>query len=753
MPENREFVVRPLSKQIRNDHRDAFRVYLSTTSLATLKLKAGDVCRILTPGGSSKQAIAWNSPESIGKSVIQTSRTLQDCYGIKLGDQVSIVRVDEVLAEVGSTSLVDCSDPDRVERYGPIAISDRNHWAWALEFPLSKCEALAVGLVFDLELRGQRRSFRVASIRGAAQNHDSTLFRLTETSKILIDDSQDETDENLSYRLQVLPLGLGGMSRQIQMLNEALADFQPCSDMLVMPPFYEHTRGILLYGPKGTGKTTLLGQIRQAGWRRTFDLGSSSIGRSAGDGETRVRNIFQEAIRYQPSAVIIDQLDFIAPKKQSVDSHSLASVLCECIESAKSAHVLVVGATRHPNDVDDALRTPHRLAIEIELQIPTAHDRFEIVTAICGGPSPILSENLIEFIAEKTHGYVGADIFALLQLVCRKARQRQISSDGEKHSNDADTISEGVRSLRIDGDLAVGLKIKESDILLALQETRPTAMREVFLETPKVRWSDIGGQHDIKRRLQKAVERPLKFPERMKRLNVKSKKGILLYGPPGCSKTLTVKALATEAGLNFMAVKGAEILSMYVGESERALREIFRKARSARPSIIFFDEIDAIASKRGSSSQSGVNVLTTLLNEMDGIEELKSVLVVAATNKPEVLDPALMRPGRLDNILYIGPPDYEARKEILNIWFCKSIVHPEVKVEELAMMTEGYTGAEIVSICETAGDAALDEEDESGQEQDVCWRHFEYALKQVRRQVTEDVIQGYEQWRDSVDVK
>ena len=239
----------------------------------------------------------------------------------------------------------------------------------------------------------------------------------------------------------------------------------------------------------------------------------------------------------------------------------------------------------------------------------------------------------------------------------------------------------------------------------------------------------------------------------MKRLNVKSKKGILLYGPPGCSKTLTVKALATEAGLNFMAVKGAEILSMYVGESERALREVFRKARSARPSIIFFDEIDAIASKRGSSPQSGVNVLTTLLNEMDGIEELKSVLVVAATNKPEVLDPALMRPGRLDNILYIGPPDFEARKEILSIWFCKSIVHSEVKVEELAMMTEGYTGAEIVSICETAGDAALDEEDESGQEQDVCWRHFEYALKQVRRQVTEDVIQGYEQWRDSVDVK
>lgn len=233
----------------------------------------------------------------------------------------------------------------------------------------------------------------------------------------------------------------------------------------------------------------------------------------------------------------------------------------------------------------------------------------------------------------------------------------------------------------------------------------------------------------------------------MRRLNVNSKKGVLLYGPPGCSKTLTVKALATEAGLNFLAVKGAEILSMYVGESERSLREIFRKARAARPSIIFFDEIDAIAARRSASS-GGVNVLTTLLNEMDGIEELRNVLVVAATNKPDVLDPALMRPGRLDNILYIGPPDFEARKEIFRIWANKSVVNPDVDLEDLATLTEGYSGAEIVSICETAGDAALDEEEETQQELDVQWKHFEYALGQVRRQITETVIQEYEQWRE-----
>ncbi|KAL3460578.1 P-loop containing nucleoside triphosphate hydrolase protein [Aspergillus heterothallicus] len=753
MPENRDFTVRPLSKQVRNDNRDAFRVYLSSTSLAILRLKAGDVCRILLPGGGSKEAIAWNSPESIGKSIVQTSRTLQDCYGIKIGDQISLVRVDEALQEIGSITLTDCSEPDRIEKYGPIPIPDRNHWAWSLEFPLSKCEALACGLLFDLEAKGQKRSFRIASIRPAGQNNGGTLFRFGVNSKVMIDEAQGDVDESLSSHLEVLSIGLGGMSRQIQAINETLADFHQDSDVLAMPSFYEHSRGILLYGPKGTGKSALLSQIRAAAWRRTFDIGSSAFSKGVGDGETKLRNIFQEAIRYQPSVVIIDQLEFIAPKKASADSHPLAPTLCECMDLVRSARVLVVGATRHPNDVDDILRTPHRFADEIELQIPTARDRAEILHAICGGPSFALDEKLIELLAEKTHGYVGADLFALLQLVCRKARRRQINSSGYRDLIPQTENHDKTQDQPSPGEPTTELRIEESDVLLALQETRPTAMREVFLETPKVRWTDIGGQHDIKRRLQKAVERPLKFPERMNRLNVKSKKGILLYGPPGCSKTLTVKALATEAGLNFMAVKGAEILSMYVGESERALREIFRKARSARPSIIFFDEIDAIAAKRASTSQGGVNVLTTLLNEMDGIEELRGVLVVAATNKPNVLDPALMRPGRLDNILYIGPPDFEARAEILNIWFSKSVVDPEVGLEELAMRTEGYTGAEIVSICQTAGDAALDEEDETGQEQNVCWRHFESALNQVRKQVGEEMVQEYELWRDSVDIE
>ncbi|KAJ5143082.1 uncharacterized protein N7515_001869 [Penicillium bovifimosum] len=749
MSEVRSFTARPLSKQqARKDLKDAFRVYLSSSSLAALRLQTESICILRQADGPPRTAIAWYAAENIQNTVMQISRTLQDCYEIKIGEKVSITRAEGPLEDIDLVTLADCSDPEKIAKHGSILDKDRSHWEWALDEKLLRCGCLTTGLVFELELKGQARSFRVISIRSQNSLSSHTLFQFTEASRISLGPVTEEREESTSH-IQVQPAGLGGLSRQIEHINESLSDFNLDPRKPVMPSFYETSRGLLLYGPKGTGKTSLLEQIEKAGWRQTFKIGASTLGRSVGEGELKLRNIFQEAARAKPSVIIIDQLEFIAPKRTSIESQSLASVLCENLDAIRNSSILVVAATRHPNQVDDALRTPHRLGTEIEIQIPTARDRAEILHAIRGPVSAGLTDELVELLAEKTHGYVGADLFALLQLICRKARQRQLigpSSTATSGNPTTDTYSSHHGDSNHD-DLAVPLEIQETDILLSLQEIRPTAMREVFLETPKVRWSDIGGQHDIKKRLQQAVERPLKYPQRMRRLNVNSKKGVLLYGPPGCSKTLTVKALATEAGLNFLAVKGAEILSMYVGESERSLREIFRKARAARPSIIFFDEIDAIAARRSSGS-GGVNVLTTLLNEMDGIEELRNVLVIAATNKPDVLDPALMRPGRLDNILYIGPPDFEARREILRIWAKKSVVNPEVDLDNLASLTEGYSGAEIVSICETAGGAALDEEEETQQELDVQWKHFEHALGQVRRQITDAVIQEYARWRE-----
>lgn len=387
-----------------------------------------------------------------------------------------------------------------------------------MEYPLSKCEVLAVGLVFDLELKAQRRSFTITDIRTSSCITSCTLFRFTKDTRVTIGDGVQSIVDRNAGTLHVQPSGLGGLARQIEQLNESLADFNTASRSPQMPPYYEHSRGVLLYGPKGTGKTSLLKRIAASPWRKIFDIGSSAISKTAGDGEGRIRKIIQEALSSQPSVILIDQLEFLAPKRLQPDTFSLASVLCEGLDALKAARVLVVGATRHPNDVDDALRTPHRLGIEIELHVPTVGDRAEILHAIRGPMCNVPTDEQIDLIAEKTHGYVGADLFALVQLICRKARRRHLAADAAGIDSVLSSSSSLDRALAIpegcgdgvDTDPTVCLVIDESDVVLAMQEIRPTAMREVFLETPKVRWSDIGGQHDIKRRLQKAVQRPLK---------------------------------------------------------------------------------------------------------------------------------------------------------------------------------------------------------------------------------------------------
>ncbi|KLJ09184.1 hypothetical protein EMPG_15398 [Blastomyces silverae] len=745
-----KFTVRPLSKQPRNDQKDSFRVFLSPSSLLLIKARPGDLCQLESPGGSPRTAIAWTAAEKIPDTIVQTSKTVQDLYGLKLGEKISVSREYEPLDEISAIRLEECTDASKVSAIGLLPETDRPHWEWGLEYPLSKCEIIAEGMVFDLDLRGNRRTFRVAEIEPLTPSRSNTIFQFTASSKVFI--GQALQRQTLPSSLAVSAAGLGGLSQQLMQINERLRDFTFQEHNVTMPSFYRSSGGILIYGPKGTGKSTLLSKLGAAGWKKVLTVNSSVLNRNRGDGEVLLRKIFTEALQSQPSLIAIDQLDFLAPKNRPNDS-SVCSALCEALDGLQDAKVLVAACTRHPNDVDDTLRTPHRFGVEIELPVPTAKGREEILLSI-RGTSTVPDDSQIAKLAERTHGYVGADLFSLLQLSCRKAQTRQMMElERAKPCSSEHCVSKQALSSEATAPDENFLQIDDNDISLALQETRPTAMREVFLETPKVRWSDIGGLQEIKERLRKAVERPIKFPDRMKRLNISGKKGILLYGPPGCSKTLMVKALATEAGLNFLAVKGAEILSMYVGESERALREIFRKARSASPSIIFFDEIDAIASRRGSGPSGGgggINVLTTLLNEMDGIEELKNVLVVAATNKPEVLDPALMRPGRLDNILYIGPPDFEARKEILNIWISKSEVDDDVDIHMLAEVTEGYSGAEMVNICETAADGALDEEEETGQQHKIGWRHFEHALEQVPKQISAAVIEGYERWRDDM---
>lgn len=519
MSEVRSFTARPLSKQqARKDFKDAFRVYLSSSSLAALRLQTESICTLRQADGPPKTAIAWYAAENIQNTVMQISRTLQDCYDIKIGEKVAITRAEGSLKDIDLVTLADCSDPEKLARYGSISENDRPHWEWALDEKLLRCGCLTTGLTFELELKGQSRSFQVVSIRPQNGPSSHTLFQFTEASKVSLGPVTEERQEK-SSSIEVQSTGLGGLSRQIEDINESLSDFSIDPRKPAMPSFYENSRGILLYGPKGTGKTSLLNQIEKAGWTQTFKIGTSTLGRSISEGEVKLRNVFQEAARAKPSVIIIDQLEFIAPKRTSIESQSLASVLCENLDAIRNTSILVVAATRHPNQVDDSLRTPHRLGTEIEIQIPTAQDRAEILHAIRGPVSAGLTDELVELLAEKTHGYVGADLFALLQLICRKARQRQLleqnpTAISANSPTDSYSSHHGGSS---DNDLAISLEIQERDILLSLPEIRPTAMREVFLETPKVRWSDIGGQHDIKRRLQQAVERPLKVSSKLTR--------------------------------------------------------------------------------------------------------------------------------------------------------------------------------------------------------------------------------------------
>lgn len=519
MAESRTFTIRPLSRQARSDLKDALRVYLSSASLLSLKLRAGDLCRIDLNEGGSKNAIAWAALEKIQDTVVQTSKTLQEVCGLRLGDQVSILKQDDPIPEVDVAILTEITGESQHLKMDSLSTDERRHWEWLLEYPLQRSEFMCPGLIFEqVEVKGHRRSFKIQDIQSRSHHSASTLFRFTGTSRSEIRTAAPEAIEQASVSesiLEVSSTSVGGLERQISQINEALRDFSTVSPDYSMPSYYRSNSGILLYGSKGSGKSLLLERIAAAPWQKVFRVNSSVISRNVGEGEAALKKILSDALRHQPSLILIDQLNYIAPKRGALDSnvpHSLSSVLCEALDGIRDARVLVAAAARHPNDVDEALRTPMRLGMEIEIPIPTAKDRIGILRAIRDSANQP-SDDLLDIVAERTHGYVGADLFALLQLACRKARARCLLTTSSQALNQVNSLTpllENDAASKASQTTAIPLDVLEDDMMDALQETRPTAMQEVFLETPKVRWRDIGGQHEIKRRLQKAVERPLK---------------------------------------------------------------------------------------------------------------------------------------------------------------------------------------------------------------------------------------------------
>ncbi|KAK9463286.1 P-loop containing nucleoside triphosphate hydrolase protein [Lipomyces oligophaga] len=535
---------------------------------------------------------------------------------------------------------------------------------------------------------------------------------------------------------------LGGLSSEIALIKKTV------ELPLIRPQIFERfkispPRGLLLHGPPGTGKSTILRAIaNETPATHVLSVSASTVlGKYMGDTEAALARIFDEAKLYAPSIVLIDELDSLAPKREAESSTEaearVVSTLAELfdslarpsLESAGTARVMVVAATNRLNNVDSALRRPGRFDREIEIRIPDVSARQEILALQLQGVPHDLTNAQILGIASNTHGFVGADIVALVREAVMSAVTR-----GDHNGTEVENLT-----------------LDQSDFHSAMQTVRASAMREIFLETPKVSWDDIGGQQHIKQKLRETVEWPLTHPEAFSRLGITAPRGVLLYGPPGCSKTLTAKALASEAGLNFLAVKGPEVFNKYVGESERAIREIFRKARNASPSIVFIDEIDAISAARGHSEVGGDRVLTSILTELDGVEtNMSNVIIVAATNRPEIIDPALLRPGRIDRLLYVGPPDFDARVQILSVRFQNMSVDTDVDVVDLATRTDGCSGAEITALCQEAGLQAMNEDLGSHK---ICRRHFESALQGLNRSITKEMVDFYESFQAGIKRK
>jgi SpoVK/Ycf46/Vps4 family AAA+-type ATPase len=398
--------------------------------------------------------------------------------------------------------------------------------------------------------------------------------------------------------------------------------------------------------------------------------------------------------------------------------------------------IFVIGATNRPNSIDAALRRPGRFDREFEIGIPSSKARLQILLALSKNIKHSLTLQELDDIAAGAHGYVGADLAAIF----REAALHTINKVRKMRN-----FKIGDESLSMDPLLVIGIE----DVKAGMANVRPSVIREIVLDVPKVFWNQIGGQEDIKQKLKEAIEWPLKNPELFTKFNIRPPKGLLLYGPPGCSKTLMAKALATEAGLNFLAVKGPEVrvetlfelFSKWVGESEKAVQQIFKKARAASPSIIFFDEIDALAVKRsGSESSVSDRVLSQLLSEMDGVEPLVNVTIIAATNRPDILDSSLLRPGRIDSILYVSPPDVASRKSIFKIQFRKIPIYEDVDIEELAKLTEGFSGAETVAVCQSGAMLALED---SMDVEKVPMRFFLEAIRKTSKRITPEMISFY----------
>ena len=617
------------------------------------------------------------SPEEYGIGIIKIDGITRQNIGAGIGDKISIKSVEAVNAEQIVLSPTEKVSIDGLQEY--MIYNYLNH-----VFTTGDSISLSTQM-------GGKIQFVITSTKPSKPVivTENTIFKLGPMAKAI-----DSTIPRITYD------ELGGLKTEVQKIRE-MVELPMRHPELFEKIGVEAPKGVLLYGPPGTGKTLLAKAVAGETNAHFISLsGPEIMGKYYGESEERLREIFKEAEENSPSIIFIDEIDSIAPKRDEVSGElekRIVSQLLTLMDGMKSrGKVVVIAATNRPDSIDPALRRPGRLDREIEIGIPDDEGRFEILSIHTRG-MPIDETVNLKQISKTTHGFVGADLEVLSKEAAMRSLRRilpEIDLDEEK----------------ISSEILQKIQVTNEDFLDALKEVRPSALREVQVQIPNVTWDDVGGLTELKEELREAVEWPIKHKEAFDYVDVETPKGILLHGPPGTGKTLIAKALAKMTDSNFISIKGPELLSKWVGESEKGVREIFRKARQAAPCIIFLDEIDALVPRRG-SGESGShvteNIVSQILTEIDGLEELHNVLIIGATNRLDIVDEAILRPGRFDRIIEVPNPDIKGREQIFKIHTKKKPLASDVNISKLVELTEGFNGAEIASVANRAAMMAL----------------------------------------------
>ncbi len=683
-------------------------VRMDEYSMKRLGIISGDIAEII--GKKTTASIVWPlHPQDSGFNIIRMEGMIRQNSGSSLGDKIRVKK-----AGISDAKKVVIAPTMHEIRFGA---DFANHVKQRLlGRPLHQGDTFSVGIL------GQAIPFTVVSTNPKA------IVQIQNPTELEVKSKPMEVAALPSIRYE----DIGGLKDEIDKVREMVELPMKHPELFeklgIKPP-----KGVLLFGPPGTGKTLIAKAVASETNAHFISMnGPEIIDKYYGESERKLREKFEEAQQNAPSIIFIDEIDSIAPKREEtrgeLERRVVAQLLALMDGLVARGDVVVIAATNREDALDPALRRPGRFDREIEIGVPDRNGRKEILQIHSRG-MPLAEDINLNEIAASTHGFVGADLAALSREAAMNALKRILPRiDLEKEEIPAEILDE--------------IDVRKKDFVEALKTVRPSALREVFVEIPEVQWDDIGGLEEVKRELKEAVEWPLKYPESFKRMGIRPAKAVLLYGPPGCGKTLLAKAAANESEANFIAVKGPSLLSMWVGESERGVREVFKKAKQTAPTIILFDEIDALAPRRGTYSGSHVTetVVNQLLTEMDGIENLENVVVIGATNRIDILDPSLLRPGRFDSRVMVPSPDKEARLQIFKI-HTKGMSLSGVNLEDLTKRTEGYSGADIEGICREAGMIALRENIKA---EKVTKEHFESALKRVKPSLSAEDITVYE---------